>query len=427
MNGQDKAGVDVTTPTDPAGSTRDAAPLMSPAVIFRRFWLATTVSGLGSAVTLVALPLVALIVLDASVIEVTLLTAAGHVGWLVLGLPAGVIVQRYPLRGLQVTMDLVRFAAICSIPLAWWLGVLTYAQLLVVALIVGFARVLFDIGSLTFLPAIVEKKELNARNSLISGTHAVNQTGGPSVGALIVQAMGPVVALLLDAISYLVSALTLRTLPEPGASGNSQVKPVQLIKEGWTFVVRHAVMGPCLWWATATNFFSTALIALTPVYLVRAAETPPATVGFVLAMDGLGAVIGSAVATRLARRLGTARTLIVASVAGGLIALVIPFTTSLDTIYFFMIGNAGLSAGVVIGSILTRTYRQTESPPELLSRVMATTRFVSWGAIPLGAAISGLVADSIGLHPALWLVCAGTLVAPLILLLSPLRSRRDFG
>jgi MFS family permease len=400
---------------------------MSPAVIFRRFWLATTVSGLGSAVTMVALPLVALIVLDASVIEVTLLTAAGHVGWLVLGLPAGVIVQRYPLRGLQVTMDLVRFAAICSIPLTWWLGVLTYTQLLVAALIVGFARVLFDVGSLTFLPAIVEKKELNARNGLITGTYAVNETGGPSVGALIIQVMGPVVALLLDAISYLVSALTLRTVPEPGISGNSHVKPVQLIKEGWTFVVRHAVMGPCLWWATATNFFGTALIALTPVYLVRAAETSAATVGFVLAMNGLGAVIGSAVATRLARRLGTARTLIVASVAGGLIALIIPFTTSLDTIYFFMIGNAGLSAGVVIGSILTRTYRQTESPPELLSRVMATTRFVSWGVMPLGAAVGGLVADSIGLHPALWLVCAGTLLAPLVLLLSPLRSRRDFG
>lgn len=427
MTGQGKAGVDVKTTTDPAGGTRDAAPWMSPAVIFRRFWLATTVSGLGSAVTMVALPLVALIVLDVSVIEVTMLNAAGQVGWLVLGLPAGVIVQRYPLRALLVTMDLIRLAAICSIPLTWWLGVLTYTQLLVAALIVGFARVLFDIGSLTFLPAIVEKKELNARNGLISGTNAVNETGGLSVGALIIQVTGPVVALLLDAISYLVSALTLRTLPEPGTSGNSHVKPVQLIKEGWTFVVRHAVMGPCLWWAAATNFFSIALIALTPVYLVRAAETPAATVGFVLAMNGLGAVIGSAVATRLARRLGTARTLIVASVAGGLIALIIPFTTSLDTIYFFMIGNAGLSAGVVIGSILTRTYRQTESPPELLSRVMATTRFVSWGAMPLGAAVSGLVADSIGLHPALWLVCAGTLLAPLVLLLSPLRSRLDFG
>jgi MFS family permease len=400
---------------------------MSPAAIFRRFWIATTVSGAGSAITMIALPLVALTVLDSSVVQVTLLNAAGQAGWLVLGLPAGVIVQRFPLRGLQVAMDLVRLAAIGSIPLAWWFGWLTYAQLLLAALVVGFANVLFDIGNSTFLPAIVDKKELNARNSLMSGTHAVTQTGGPSAGALLIQVMGPVLALVLDAVSYLVSALTLRTLPEHRGAGGSRPRPGTLIKQGWTFVVRHPVMGPCLWWAAATNFFCTAIVALTPVYLVRAAGAPAAAVGVVLAMDGLGAVLGSAVATRLARRLGTARALIVASATGGLIALLIPFTTSLGTLHYFMIGNVGLSAGVVIGSILTRTYRQTESPPELLSQVMATTRFVSWGAIPLGAAVSGLVADSAGLHPALWLVCAGTLIAPLILLLSPLRARRDFG
>jgi len=274
----------------------------------------------------------------------------------------------------------------------------------------------------------VDRKELNSRNSLMSGTHAVTQTGGPSAGALLIQVMGPVLALLLDAVSYLVSALTLRTLPEHRSTDRgSHTKPTQLIKQGWTFVVRHPVMGPCLWWATATNFFVTALLALTPVYLVRAANVPTAAVGVVLAMDGLGAVLGAAVATRLATWLGTARALIVASTAGGLLTLVIPFTTSLGTLHYFMIGNVGLSAGVVVGSILTRTYRQTESPQELLSQVMATTRFVSWGAIPLGAAVSGLVAESVGLNRTLWLVCAGTLLAPLILVLSPLRGRRDFG
>ena len=395
--------------------------------IFRRFWLATTVSGAGSAVTLIALPLVALTVLNASVLQVTLLNAAGQAGWLVLGLPAGVIVQRYPLRGLQVTMDVVRLAAIASIPLAWWLGALTYAHLLVAAAVVGFASVLFDIGNATFLPAIVDKKELNARNSLMSGTFAVTQTGGPSVGALLIQAMGPVGALLLDAASYLVSALTLRTLPQHRTARSSGVKPIQLIKDGWTFVVRHPVMGPCLVWATATNFFGYALVALTPVYLVRVAHAPAFAVGVVMAMEGLGALVGSTLATRLARRWGTARTMILTSVAGGLIALVIPLTTSVGSVVYFVIGNAGLAVGVVIGSILTRTYRQTESPPDLLSRVMATTRFVSWGAIPLGAAFSGLLASAIGLRPALWLVCVGTLVAPLVLLLSPLRGRRDFG
>ncbi|WP_255658547.1 MFS transporter [Actinoplanes sp. L3-i22] len=400
---------------------------MTPAAKFRRFWFATTVSNAGSAVTLIALPLAALTVLGSSAWQVTLLSAAEQAGWLVLGLPAGVIVRRYSLRGLQIVMDLVRLVAIASVPVAWALGVLTYAQLLVAALAVGLASVLFDIGSTVFIPAIVDADQLNARNSLMSGTHAVTQTGGPSLGALIIQGIGPVGALLVDAVSYLVSALTLRTLPEHRADPGPRSGSLPLIKQGWHFVVRHPVMGPCLVWATVTNFFCSAILALTPVYLVRGVGAPPVTVGLVLAMDGAGGLIGALLATRLATGLGTARTLIVATLAAGAAALVIPFTHSSGTVGFFMLGNLGLNAGVVIGSILTRTYRQTASPPELLSQVMATTRFVSWGALPLGAATAGLVAGVAGLRPALWLVCAGMLLGPLVLLSTPLRRQRDFG
>jgi MFS family permease len=407
------------TATEPTG--------LSPAATFRRFWFASTVSNAGSAVTLIALPLAALTVLGSSAWQVTLLSAAGQAGWLVLGLPAGVIVRRYSLRGLQIVMDLVRLVAIGSVPVAWALGLLTYAQLLVAALAVGLASVLFDIGNSVFIPAIVDKAQLNSRNSLMSGTHAVTQTGGPSVGALIIQGIGPVGALLIDAVSYLVSALTLRTLPEHRSEPAPNSGSIRLIREGWNFVVRHPVMGPCLVWATVTNFFCSAILALTPVYLVRAAGAPPVTVGLVLAMDGAGGLIGALLATRLAKNLGTARTLMVATLAAGASALLIPFTHSSGTVFFFMIGNLGLNAGVVTGSILTRTYRQTASPPELLSQVMATTRFVSWGALPLGAAAAGLIVSVAGLRVALWVVCAGILLGPLVLLLSPLRGRRDFA
>ncbi|MFF0745850.1 MFS transporter [Streptomyces sp. NPDC004111] len=403
-----------------------AAPAMSPAAMFRRFWFATTVSGAGSAVTVVALPMVALTLLDASAFQVALLSAAGQAGWLVLGLPAGVIVQRFPLRRLQIAMDLLRLAAIGSLPLAWWLGHLGYGHLVLAALVVGFASVLFEIGNSTFLPAIIDREELNSRNSLLSGTHAVTQTGGPTVGGLLVQATGAVGALLLDAASYLVSALTLRTLPERACDPRPQVPARRLIKEGWHFVVRHPVLRPCLVWATATNFFSSALLALTPLYLVRAVDAPAWLVGAVLAADGLGALIGSALATPLARRLGTARALLAASLTGGLFALLIPFTTTVGSSTFFLVGNAGLSAGIVVGSIVTRTHRQTESPPELLSRVMATVRFVSWGASPVGAAAAGTMAGAAGLRPALWAVCAGTLLGPL-LLAGPLRHRRELA
>jgi len=410
-------------------TTQEHVDRRTAAELFRRFWFATTVSGAGSAVTLVALPLVALSVLDASAFEMSLLSAAGQVGWLVLSLPAGVIVQRSALRGLQVAMDLVRMAAIGSVPLTWWLGVLTYAHLVVVALVVGLATVLFDVGNATFLPAIVDKDELNARNSLMSGTLAVTQTGGPSLGGLLVQLAGPVVTLLVDTASYAVSALTLRTLPEqrPEPTTGPRLPATRLIREGWTYVVRHPVMLPCMLMATAVNFVCGAVIALTPTYLVREAGASAGWVGVLIAAEGVGTLLGAMVTTRLATRLGTARATVVATGAGALAALAMPLTTGMGNAFFFALGSMGFAAGGAVGSILTRTHRQTDTPPELLSRVMATVRFVSWGALPLGAAVSGVLASLLGLRPALWTVCAAALVAPLILLLSRIRGMRNLS
>ncbi|KPI00284.1 protein of unknown function DUF894 DitE [Actinobacteria bacterium OK074] len=399
----------------------------SAAGLFWRFWLAATVSGAGSAMTAVALPLVAVTLLDVSALQVTLLAAAGQAAWLFLGLPAGVIVRRHPLRALQVTLDLVRTAAIGSVPVAWWLGHLSYPYLVVVALVTSSATVLFDIGSSTFLPAVVDKKELNARNSLMSGTEAVTLTGGPSLSGVLVQLFGPVGVLAVDAVSYLVSAVTLRTLPERHPEPQPPTRTAQLIREGWNFVVRHPVMRPCLIWATTANFVTAGLVALTPLYLVREAHVSAGVVGVMIAMEGVGGLIGSAIATRLARRVGTARAMIVAGFAGGLLTLLTPLTTGLGNIYFYAVGYAAFACGAVTGSIMARTHRQTESPADLLSRVMATVRFVSWGALPLGAACSGLLATAVGLRPALALFCAASLLPPLILLLSPVGRRRDLG
>lgn len=395
--------------------------------MFWRFWLATTVSRAGSNMTAVALPLVALTALHATAFQVTLLAAAGQAAWLFLGLPAGVIVLRHPLRGLQVTMDLVRAAAMGSVPVAWWLDVLTYPHLLLVALITGLASVLFDIGSSTFLPTVVDKEALSSRNSLMSGTEAATQTGGPSLGGLLAGIAGAVGVLLIDAVSYLVSAVTLSTLPERHPASQPHVPAQRLIREGWDFVVRHPVMRPCMIWATAINFVSAALVALTPLYLVREVKAPPVVVGLVIAADGVGALIGSAIATRLAARVGSARAMILAGLGGGALTLLAPLTTTSGTVCFFVIGNAGFAIAVVIGSITARTHRQTESPAELLSRVMATVRFVSWGALPLGAVLSGVLVSSIGLHPALWCTCAGALCAPFILVISPVGRRRELS
>ncbi|QNN54681.1 MFS transporter [Nocardioides mesophilus] len=396
--------------------------------IFWTYWSAGTVSSVGDAVTSVALPLVAVTALHASALEVGVLAAASWVAWLVIGLPAGVVVTRLPLRGTQVAMDLVRAAALVSLPLAGWLGSLTFVHLLLVALVISFANVVFSVGNTTFLPAIVPREELNNRNSLMSATHATTQMGGPALGGLLVQLVGAVAAVLVDAVSYLVSAVLLgrlpaREVPQPPR----EARVGAMIREGWHFVSRHPVVGPCTWAATAVNFACGALMALAPLYLVRVLDAPAALVGILIATEGIGALLGAAVTPRLTRTLGSARSILLAGLVGACLALLMPLGSGVTGMVMFALGNAGFATGVVILSINTRTYRQTESPPELLARVMATVRFVSWGAIPAGALAAGATAQLLGPRTALWLTAAAAFVPLVPLWLSPVRRLRDLS
>jgi MFS family permease len=394
--------------------------------VFWRWWTAGTTSAVGSAVGTVALPLTALTVLDASPFEMGLIAAASYVAWIVIGLPAGAMVQRLPLRKVQVGADLARAAAVASIPLAWWWDRLTVPQLVIIALVISFADVIFDVANSTFLPSIVDQDQLQSRNSLTSGTYATTQLGGPSIGGLIIQLLGAVPTLLVDAASYLVSGLLLRTLPERRTEAPDRSLPMRaMIREGWRFVVHHPVMGPCMWAATAANTVCGAQHALYALYLVRELHAKPGLVGLLLAADGVGTLIGAALTNRITARLGTARALIVAGVVALAGALVIPLGTGWPAFVTFGGGNVVFSAGVVVLSVVTRTYRQIASPPELLPRVMATVRFVSWGAIPIGGLVAGAVAGIVGSRATLLAFVAAAACIPLVLLLSPVRQLRD--
>ncbi|GAA2503973.1 MFS transporter [Winogradskya humida] len=396
--------------------------------VFWRWWTAGTVSGLGSAVGGVALPLTALAVLDATPFQMGLIAAAQYAAWIVIGLPSGVIVQRLPLRGAQLGADLARAAAVGSIPLAWWLGELTVTHLVVTALVVSFANVIFDVANSTFLPEIVDRDQLQSRNSLSSGTHATTSLAGPSLGGIVVQAAGSVPTLLVDAASYLVSAAFLRTLPARRVPRPDRWPPMgELIREGFTFVVRHPAMGPGMWAATAVNFVCGAQYALYPLYLVRELHAPAGVVGVLLAADGVGTLIGAALTTRFTDAVGTARGLIAAGFVAAAGAVLVPWGAGLWAYAIFVVGNLLFSAGVVVLSVTTRTYRQIASPPELLSRVMATVRFVSWGAIPVGGLAAGALAGAIGARGALLAIGAVAACAPLVWLASPARGVRDLS
>jgi MFS family permease len=394
--------------------------------VFWQYWTAWSISSAGDAVTTVALPLVAVELLGASSFQVGLLTAASYLAWLLIGLPAGVLVHRLPLRGAQVTMDLIRAGALASVPVVAWAGGLTIAQLLAVAFVVGLATVVASVGNSTLLPALVSKEDLTARNSLMSATDAVTQLGGPSIGGGLVQLFGAPATLLADVVSYLVSAVLFWRLPRPAQPEPARQKSiVRLIADGCRYVAAHPIMRPCTVAAIVANFVAGGLMTLTPVFVVRTLGAPAWLYGLVVASEGVGALIGAALTPRIARILGSARAVWCALAGGAVVALMMPLAGHGWGIASFALGSAGLAAGIVTFSVLTRTYRQTASPPELFPRVMATVRFISWGAIPFGALTAGAIAAAGGNRTALWIICGLNFLSPVILVTSRVRRHRD--
>jgi MFS family permease len=396
-----------------------------PASVFWRYWTATTTSQVGSAATAVALPLAALVLLDASAFEVGLLVAAGDLGWLLLTLPAGALATHLPLRGLQAGVDFVRAVALLVPATLWVLDLLTLSALFGVDLVVGFANVFAFVANTTYIPQVVPREQLASRNSLMSGTHAVTQMGGPPVAGVAVQWLGAPLAMLVDAISYTVSGLLMWTLPRAERPRVERTSMFQQIREGWRYVAGHPLMRPMMIDATATNLAAGMLLTLTPVYVVRELGASPTAYGLVLASEGLGALVGASVGPWLGRRLGTGRLLLAAAVLSVPSVLLMPLGQGLVGMVAFSAGNAMFAFFTVILSVITRTYRQQESPPELLARAMATVRFVSWSVIPIGGFLAGWIAEASSARAALWLIAIAVAVSPVVLFASPVRRHRE--
>jgi predicted MFS family arabinose efflux permease len=285
------------------------------------------------------------------------------------------------------------------------------------------------VANVTFIPSVVPREHLTERNGLINGTTAATQIGGPALGGLLVQAVGAAASLVVDAVTYVVSAVVLSRIrqevrAQPGAPGGSFFGQV---KEGLVFVLRHPVMRPSVIAATAMNFANGALLAVTAPYLVRTLDVPVGVVGLVIAADGVGSIIGAALTARLVRRWGGAPAILATTAVGWLLSVLMPLAAGPAALLVFGVGMAGLAVSATVLSVVTRTHRQLSSPPELLSRVMASVRFISWSATPVGALVAGAMSQLYGPRAGFVALVAGALVAPLTLWCSRIRTLRELA
>lgn len=403
--------------------------LMRPA--FGLFWIGETVSAIGNMMATVAMPLVMVVVLHASTLAVGLLTTVMYLPWLVVSLPAGVIVDRLPLRRSMMITDLVEAALFAGIPAAMWLHILNVGTVFAVAFLAGAANVFFTTAYQALVPSLVRRDELVAANAWLTGSASAAQLTGPGLSGLIANSLGIMYALLLNSVSFLVSAACLlgvrgQSAPErrPAPAGPGPGLGHDIVK-GIRFVCRDRYLRPLTSWAAVVNLGLAGSDALLILFLIRVVHVGPGAVGFLFTITGIGSIAGAMAAKSAVSRLGSARAMFLAGLLGTPFVLLIPLTGPDTALVFFVTGRAVAFAGIVVANVIVASFRQSYAPPSMLGTVIATTRFVLMGAYPVGGAIGGLLGTWLGIREALWIMSGTVAVAGACLLGPSIRGRRD--
>lgn len=368
---------------------------------FALLWIGESTSAVGSSITTVALPLVAVSTLHASPTMVALITAFTWLPWLLVGLPAGVWVDRWPRRRTLLIADFVSAAVLVIIPIAAWTNVLTMTMLFVAALLAGTAGIFSNVAFNAFLPHLVSAEALLEGISKLQTSASVALVVGPGLGGLLAQAAGAASGILIDSFTFLVSAaclLGLRPEPEPRPSAGDHPGMLRQIAEGVGFIMRGRLLKAMLVVAAVTNFAMLGITALRVVFLVRTDGAAPGTAGIVIGVGSLGGILGAILASCASRRFGSARTYLVANVAAAPFILLLPLAGHGWGLTLFAAGSFVGLAGATMSNEMTMTFRGNFVPTHLLGRVTAASRIFVMGTIPLGAATAGLLASKLGIR-----------------------------
>jgi MFS family permease len=393
---------------------------------FRNFWLANLISLLGSQISLVALPLVAVLVLHAGAAQMGYLTAAITAPTLFFGLHFGAWVDRRGRRRqTMMAADIGRAALLASIPIAYAFDALTIAQLYVAGFLAGTLSVLFTVAYSPLLAAIVPRHRVVEGNQIVHGTIAFSYMGGSSLGGALVQALSAPVAVVFDALSFLGSAFFLRkvNVAEPATE---QAEKGHLA-EGIRFIRRTPIMLASLASMATINLFTFAFFALFILYMTRSLGISPSTIGLIIAVGAIGGVIGAVGSGPLSKRIGIGRTVLLGSFMFPAPLLLVPAASGPRALVLGMLFLAQFLSGfgLMMQDISGNSITQTLIPDRLRSRVQGAYMVVNYGVRPVGAILGGLLGSAIGLQETLYIVTACAIAGSVVLLPSPIPRLRE--
>ncbi|MFZ5869038.1 MAG: MFS transporter, partial [Actinomycetota bacterium] len=347
--------------------------------------------------------------------------------FLVIGLPAGAWVDRWRKKRVLIAGDAVRGVVLLTLPAAWLLDVLTMTQVYVVALVVGAATVFFDVAYQSYLPDLVPSERISEGNAKLEATHQVAQLGGPALGGALIRVAGAPLTIAATAACMLASTVfvwRIRHVETPPAKADR--KPLRAeIAEGLAFVFRHPLLRRIVACTATSNLFSSMAGALFVLFALRDLGLDEAALGVVLSLGAVGGLVGALSVSRLSRGVGEGRLIPLSSLLFGPFAALTPLATVLPTVPTLVVGAFGMSFGVVVYNVTQVSLRQRLCPKPLLGRMNASIRFVVWGTMPVGAFLAGVLGETLGIVPTLWVSVAGVVLAAAPVLFSPLVRMRD--
>ncbi|MDQ6722344.1 MAG: MFS transporter [Candidatus Dormibacteraeota bacterium] len=395
---------------------------------FLKLWFGQGVSELGSQVSQLALPTVAILVLGATAFQVGLLAALETLAFPLLGLVAGVYVDRLRRRPIMIVCDLGRMLALASVPLAFGFNVLTMPQLYVVALITGIGTVFFDVAYQSYLPALIQRADLVEGNTKLQVTGSVAQMAGPALAGFLIQLVGSARAVAADAASFFISVVSLwwvrrpEPSPKPASESGRQGFWSEML-EG----IRVVFGSPTIWkiaGSTSTsNLGSSVFFAVYLIFAYRVLHLSPGTIGVIFGAGAVGGLLGALSASWVARRIGLGPTLFVTSVIGGLAAILIPIAQFGLAVPLLLAATLVVSFTNPVYNINQVSLRQAITPDRVQGRMNATVRTIIWGTMPIGAFIGGVIGNTYGLVPAMYVGIAIWIFSGFWILLGPIRLR----
>jgi MFS family permease len=400
---------------------------------FLKLWAAETVSQFGTQVSLLAVPLVAVLPpLSASPFEVALLGTIEFLPFILFTLPAGAWVDRLRRRPILIVGDLGRAISLATIPLAYAFGGVSIGQLYIVGFINGTLTVFFDVAYQSYLPSLVDREQLVEGNSKLQTTVSAAQIAGPGIAGYLVGILKAPFAILVDSVSFVFSAafVFLIRRPEPPVErhvdedGRRRGSIVSEVREGLRFVLGNRSLRAIAAGTSSSNLFGQFAFATYLVFVVRELGLVPEQIGVVFALGNVGTLAGAVLAHRLSSWFGLGRTIIGSLFLGGFSVLLLALAPTSDPIPFLVASGVVGGMASMVYNINQVSYRQAICPPPMQGRMNATMRFLVWGTIPIGGIIGGILATQLGLRQAIWIGAVLSLLPALPILLSPVRSLR---